>query len=65
MGRSAHRASALVLSDTEQRNRDSVCLKGRAGRQEWNGKEMTSCIQLPGCVTRQLYWERGEKGHFN
>lgn len=62
MGRSAHRASELAHSAMEQRNREPVCLKGRAGRQEQNGKQISSCMQLPACVTRQPYGERGKRG---
>lgn len=62
MGRSAQRASALALGAMEQRKGEPVCLKGRAGRQEWSGKQISSCIQLPACVRRQPYLERGNGG---
>lgn len=45
-----------------------MCLKGRAGRQEWGGKQISSCIRFSARVTRQRSTAglgKGEKGHFN
>lgn len=45
-----------------------MCLKGRAGRQEWGGKKISSHIRFSARVTRQRSTAglgKGEKGHFN
>lgn len=64
MGGSAHRASVLALSATEQRNRASI--SERQSRQtgvEWQADQQLYAIAC--MCDKAALWGKREEGHFN